>query len=73
MSGEKSHFEAHDLHPQDYTVDDEGNKKYTGPERRKDNRRQTVDRREEVRFDPTKQDRRKKAGRRKGDKTPKFW
>ncbi len=73
MAGEKSRFESQDLHAPGYVVDHDGNEKYTGPERRKQNRRYAEDRRAEVRFDPTKQDRRKKAGRRKDDKTPKFW
>ncbi|TXS89564.1 hypothetical protein FV139_19955 [Parahaliea maris] len=70
MSDKKSVFESHDLH---HSIEENGEQKYTGPERRKDDRRKTQDRRTEVRFDPGKQDRRQKQGRRKGDKTPKFW
>jgi hypothetical protein len=42
-------------------------------ERRRENRRQTKDRRTDVRFDLTNTDRRETQGRRKGDLTPKFW
>ena len=38
---------------------------YTGPERRIEQRRRTVDRRELVRFEPGKEDRRKLPDRRK--------
>jgi len=44
-----------------------------GPERRRDNRRQAVDRRVDVRFDPKASDRRQKDGRRENDAAPKFW
>ena len=47
--------------------------KYTGIERRKESRRQTKDRRTDVRFDLTKADRRETEGHRKDDITPKFW
>jgi hypothetical protein len=53
--------------------DEDGKKKYLGPERRKDNRRSQTDRRGEVRFDVNSNDRRESSGRRKDDKSPKFW
>jgi len=40
---------------------------YTGPERRSDQRRKKTDRREDVRFEPGKDDRRQGKGRRKSD------
>lgn len=40
---------------------------YTGPERRREQRRKNPDRREEIRFEPGKDDRRKNKGRRKTD------
>jgi len=40
---------------------------YTGPERRREQRRKNPDRREEIRFEPGKEDRRKNKGRRKTD------
>ena len=52
---------------------DTSEKPYTGAERRRENRRKAIDRREDVRFDLTKDDRRKIEGRRKDDGSPKFW
>jgi hypothetical protein len=46
---------------------------YKGPERRRRHRRIRQDRREEMRFEPTKSDRRAEAGRREDDKHPTFW
>jgi hypothetical protein len=46
---------------------------YKGPERRRKHRRGHTDRREEMRFDLDKTDRRVLAGRRSGDKQVKFW
>lgn len=40
---------------------------YTGPERREENRRKKSDRRTDIRFEPDKEDRRRKPGRRKTD------
>ena len=47
--------------------------KYDGVDRRMENRRQGTDRRVDVRFNITKQDRRESAGRRAEDVLPKFW
>ena len=45
---------------------------YKGPERRREGeRRKTADRREEIRFEPDREDRRKNRGRRKTDQP--FW
>ena len=44
---------------------------YKGPERRRDQRRKTSDRRQEIRFEPDRDDRRKNSGRRKTDQL--FW
>lgn len=46
---------------------------YKGPNRRRVHRRNRGDRREEMRFEPDKNDRRVNPGRRAEDKTPKFW
>ena len=46
---------------------------YKGPERRRKHRRGHTDRREEMRFDLDKTDRRVLAGRRSDDKQVKFW
>ncbi|MBN7795694.1 hypothetical protein [Parahaliea mediterranea] len=73
MSDTKSRFEARDVSPGGYTLSGDGERKYAGQERRRTNRRSGNDRRAEVRFDPTKQDRRRNPGRRKDDKSPKFW
>jgi hypothetical protein len=45
---------------------------YKGPERRLDHRRQRGDRREELRFELDKPDRRARPGRRATDKRPTF-
>lgn len=58
MSGDKPIFEAREL-------SDPG--PYKGPERRQENRRSGVDRRQSIRFELEKEDRRKAYGRRKGD------
>lgn len=50
-----------------------GTSKYTGVERRRENRRSGHDRRSDVRFDLDKNDRRQSEGRREGDQTPKYW
>jgi hypothetical protein len=50
-----------------------GKKKYAGPERRRENRRKQTDRRGEVRFDASSNDRRQSQGRREDDKVPRFW
>jgi hypothetical protein len=44
---------------------------YKGPERRRDQRRKVTDRRQEIRFEPDREDRRKNGGRRKTDQI--FW
>jgi hypothetical protein len=46
---------------------------YKGPERRREQRRKTADRREEIRFEPDKEDRRENAGRRQTDKERNLW
>ncbi len=78
MSSEKAHFEARDMSPVIYSEGDEkdkktAKKKYVGPERRRDNRRSGHDRRLDVRFELSKEDRRQTHGRREDDKSPDFW
>ena len=46
---------------------------YNGVNRRRDHRRGHHDRREEMRFDMDKQDRRSNPGRRSDDSRPTFW
>ncbi len=46
---------------------------YKGTDRRRKHRRAHGDRREEMRFEPQKPDRRTCEGRRSDDKRPKFW
>ncbi len=72
MADKHSVFEAHDPAPP-VRKDKQRDKRYTGVERRKGNRRNAHDRREEVRFEFDKEDRRQQEGRREDDKTPKFW
>jgi hypothetical protein len=71
---EKAHFEARDVSPATYDPKDEkSTRKYMGPERRRENRRSGHDRRNDVRFELNKEDRRKSQGRRHDDKSPQFW
>ncbi len=52
----------------------DGDKKYMGIERRRDNRRSGIDRRTDVRFEPGKDDRRQSHGRRHDDEAGHvFW
>lgn len=70
----KAHFEARDVSPASYDPMDKDNpKKYMGPERRRENRRGGKDRRQDVRFELNKEDRRQSQGRRHDDKSPQFW
>jgi hypothetical protein len=46
---------------------------YNGINRRRGHRRNNTDRRQELRFELDKRDRRQVAGRRKDDKRPSFW
>ncbi len=73
MSREKALFEAREVSPPSYEEEDQPLKKYMGPEKRRQNRRAGKDRRDEVRFELGKEDRRQNQGRRRGDKNPKFW
>ena len=78
MTGNKSIFESHDLSSGlslEVEKDEEASpeQKYTGKERRSENRRESKDRREEVRFEIKKTDRREVQGRRKDDKSPAFY
>ena len=72
MSDKHPAFAARDLAPP-VCKDKLGDEHYTGVERRKTDRRDYHDRREEVRFEFDKEDRRKGGGRREDDKSPKFW
>jgi hypothetical protein len=71
----KAHFEARDVAPASYDPANKqsSNKKYMGPERRRDNRRTGHDRRLDVRFEISKEDRRQSHGRRHDDNAPIFW
>ena len=78
MTGKKSIFESQELSSGlSLEVEKDGEpgeeSKYTGKERRKENRRESKDRREEVRFEIKKTDRRETQGRRKDDKSPTFY
>jgi hypothetical protein len=72
MSHGHTVFEARDLAPA-ICKDGQGEEHYTGVERRRGERRAYHDRREEVRFEFDREDRRRGDGRRKDDKSPKFW
>lgn len=73
MPTEKASFYARD--PSPFTSDTKaaGKKKYMDVERRYQNRRTAEDRREEIRFDLSKDERRQEIGRRDNDSDPKFW
>jgi len=75
MPGDKARFEARELTPPGTSSDKDGDNReqYTGPERRRGNRRSGKDRRSEVRFEIGKENRRKNRGRRHDDKAPDFW
>jgi len=73
----KAKFDALDVSPTTYGADKSGDKtkqkKYMGPEQRRGHRRNSEDRRKDIRFEMDKEDRRKNQGRRNGDETPDFW
>lgn len=73
MENQKPRFEARDLSSDYYAINNEGEFKYTGPERRRVDRRSGKDRRAEVRFDLSAQDRRQSRGRRKNDQNHQLW
>lgn len=70
---EKAIFGELDHSPNAVATSSDGEKKYMGQERRKDNRRSGIDRRTDVRFEPGKDDRRQNHGRRHDDNSPTFW
>ena len=73
MPPDKALFESHDTSPATSEVNEAQTKKYMGQERRRVDRRQSSDRRVDVRFEVDKNDRRQKSGRRHNDAAPKFW
>ena len=73
MASNKSSFYSRDTGLNDNPAGVGEKKPYNGAERRRENRRKNEDRREEVRFDLKKTDRRQSDGRREVDKAPKFW
>jgi hypothetical protein len=73
MSSGKASFYSRDPSPLTSDTSNRTKKKYMGEERRRKNRRASLDRRLEVRFDLTKSERRQSDGRRENDATVKFW
>jgi hypothetical protein len=69
----KASFYAKDPAPFTSDTSKSTKKKYMGEERRRGNRRKGQSRRNDVRFDLTKTDRRQSDGRRELDATVKFW
>jgi hypothetical protein len=72
MSDPKNPFESRDLEPRlDQEIDPNGGSNggvtYRGEERRHDSRRTKTDRRNDIRFEIDKEDRRKIHGRRLGE------
>ena len=70
---ERAHFEALEVSPPAASSDTRNPKKYMGPEQRRGHRRTREDRRNDIRFELDKDDRRKNPGRRRDDKAPDFW
>ena len=73
MPPDRAKFEVRDVSAPTNHIDDEHTRKYMGPERRRENRREGADRREDVRFEIGKNDRRQNMGRREDDCTAAFW
>ena len=73
MSTQKSVFEVKDTTPPQFTVEECHETKYMGQERRHDNRRSGHDRRLDIRFEISAEDRRQSHGRRECDNAPTFW
>jgi hypothetical protein len=73
MSAQRALFYMQD--PDSFVLDvaEPEKEKYEGVDRRMESRRQGTDRRIDVRFNITKQDRRELVGRRADDVLPKFW
>ncbi len=69
----KAHFGSRDLTPLINPSDDKGVRVYNGLEQRHDDRRAAVDRRNEARFEVTKQERRQALGRRCDDARSDLW
>ena len=73
MTSQKASFYSRDPDRVIRDKSDPNKTKYIGMERRRTDRRTAKDRRAELRFDLTKNDRRQIVGRRAGDVAPKFW
>tara|TARA_R110000850_G_scaffold140325_1_gene261722 strand:- start:55 stop:276 length:222 start_codon:yes stop_codon:yes gene_type:complete len=73
MSAERASFYTRDPDLFVLGVAETQTGKYEGVDRRMENRRQGKDRRVDVRFNLTSQDRRENVGRRAEDVLPKFW
>ncbi len=70
---EKAIFESRDVGAVTNHLEAENPKKYMNAERRRYNRRCGDDRRNDVRFESGKADRREGHGRREDDSAPTFW
>ncbi len=73
MPTDKASFFARDPSPFASDGAATGKKKYMGVERRRFNRRALEERRGEIRFELSKEDRRNSTGRRENDSDTKFW
>ena len=73
VPSDKPLFEAREPGPVTASAEHPNAKKYMGQERRRDNRRQSKDRRDYVRFELDKSDRRENPGRREDDAAATFW
>ena len=70
---DKATFSARDPSPVNNGGEAAVKKKYMDVEQRRFNRRAVEDRRGEIRFELSKEDRRNDAGRRENDSHQKFW
>jgi hypothetical protein len=73
MSTSRAAFHSRDPNPHSIDTNDPSNKNYMGEERRKQNRRDTMDRRGDIRFELLASDRRENTNRRETDRDHKFW
>jgi general secretion pathway protein A len=73
VRGQKAQFQVQEISPPTFSRVGENTEEKEGLERRLDNRRSSLERREEIRFEVNKEDRRKNHGRRHDDNSPDFW
>lgn len=73
MATSRAAFYSRDPNPHSVDAKDPEKKQYMGEERRRHDRRNTSDRRDEIRFELNSNDRRQNTNRRESDSDHKFW